>query len=176
MNRHVTIISAGKPTKSFIGQKTPVRQAKGGLLSLALLACSALLPAQAAEVGQARVANIAGYEGSGSSTPTPQPTTWVGVAVSTNGRVFFQSNGEPEKTTRYAVQSECENTAGRTCQAIAVPLGWEVVALSCQGHGRIGGFVGGSGIGNASGVATDRAGQAGFDADGECTEVYRRRQ
>src|SRR5918998_1569394 len=47
MSEHVAIIPDRKPTKGIVGLNAPVRQAKRMLLSLAVLACSAGLPAQA---------------------------------------------------------------------------------------------------------------------------------
>src|SRR4051794_29852975 len=167
MSEHVAVIPDRKPARGTVGLNAPVRQAMKMLLSLAVLTCFAVLPAQAAEV------DVDAAPNSGSTLPNAQPTVWVGVAVSTNGRVFFQSTGGTELNTRYSVRSECENTVDRTCQAIAVPSGWEVVGLSCQGHGSMGGYVGGSGLGAAEDVAYDRASRAGFDAS-ECTKVYRR--
>src|ERR687894_575517 len=49
MSEHVAIIPDRKPTKGIVGLNAPVRQAKRMLLSLAVLACSAGLPAQADE-------------------------------------------------------------------------------------------------------------------------------
>jgi hypothetical protein len=156
MKRHITSFPTRKLTKPIVEPTAAVKHTTGMVLSLVMLACSAILPAHAQVV----------YYGASS------PTDWVGVAVSTNGRVFFQPNGFSETRTRYEVRSDCENTAGYTCQAIAVPSHWDVVVLSCRGRGRMGGYVGGSGMGNAEAVAYDRAYRAGFDP-GECTQVYR---
>src|SRR4051812_23132146 len=56
----------------------------------------------------------------------PSGTQWVGLAASPNGRVF-QSNGFTESGARSAIKSQCEQTSGRTCRAIAVPDQWDVV-------------------------------------------------
>jgi len=47
MSEYVAIIPDRKPTKGFVGLNAPVRQVTRMLLSLAVLACSAVLPARA---------------------------------------------------------------------------------------------------------------------------------
>jgi hypothetical protein len=175
MKRHLISIPTWKQTQPVIDRMSMAKRTTGMFLSLSMLACVAALPAQAIEIPlsgraipQPAPAPIA--EPGGSTAPFDEPTLWVGVAVSPTGRVF-QSHGSSETRTRYEARSECENTAGYTCQAIAVPWHWDVVALLCQAGGRKGGYVGGSGIGNPQAVAYDRAYRAGFNP-GECTAIY----
>jgi hypothetical protein len=61
-------------------------------------------------------------------------TTWLGFAASSNGRVFQNIDRSDEAIARNAARSECEQTTGRTCQAIAVPISWQVAAVPPVGE------------------------------------------
>jgi len=105
-------------------------------------------------------------------SPSGGPTEWMGFAASWNGRIFqHNSNPASEVAARDGARSECEQTTGRTCRAIAVPTGWQVVAISCQRSGDADAFVGGSGQDAAERVALDKANDAGF-RDGNCRVIY----
>lgn len=96
---------------------------------------------------------------------TPTPTVWIGFAAAPNGRVFQSDEVRFEGTAREQAKSECEETTGRTCNAIAVPQGWRVSVVKCNG----GSFVGGSREGFARDVAKDKAREKGAFG---CEETY----
>jgi hypothetical protein len=98
-------------------------------------------------------------------------TDWVGVAVSPNRRVFRVGDSNAEDQARSSARTECERTTGRTCSAIAVPDGWDVVVVHCSSSGRSGAFLGGSTLGNAEQIARDKADDAGFNGR-LCDQIY----
>jgi hypothetical protein len=104
--------------------------------------------------------------------PTDEPssehsTHWKGAAVSPKGRLFslFRSK---EVKARDEINYVCEQAAGSSCQAIAVPDWWDIGVVECTGHGqRRVAFVGGSAKGKEVNVALGKAVAAGF-APGNC--------
>lgn len=98
-------------------------------------------------------------------------TTWLGIAASSTGRVFRNIDRSGEVVARGNARSECEETTGRTCQAIAVPASWQVAAVACQQRGAVAAFVGGSAQNAAERIALDKGNRAGFD-DSNCRTVY----
>ena len=98
-------------------------------------------------------------------------TTWLGIAASWNGRVFKNTDGSSEVATRDSARSECEQTTGRTCQAISVPEWWQVVAVACQQRGAVAAFVGGSAENAAERIALDKGNRAGF-GESKCRTIY----
>jgi hypothetical protein len=105
-------------------------------------------------------------EGEGDSV-----TTWVGFAASSNGRVFQNIDQSGEVVARDAALSECEQTTGRTCQAIAVPISWHVAAITCRRAKAVAAFVGGSAQDAAERIALDKGNRAGFE-DSNCHTIY----
>jgi hypothetical protein len=63
-------------------------------------------------------------------------TEWIGVAASPNGKVFGIGNQSDEAVARNAAKHACEGKTGRTCTAIAVPMSWDVVVLTCSRRGQ----------------------------------------
>jgi Domain of unknown function (DUF4189) len=98
-------------------------------------------------------------------------TTWLGFAASSNGRVFQNIDRSGEAVARDAARSECEQTTGRTCQAIAVPISWQVAAVACRRAKAVAAFVGGSAQEAAERIALDKGNQAGF-VDSNCRTIY----
>ena len=102
-------------------------------------------------------------------SPTPtiptSPTQWLGFAVSTNGRVFKSDQDSSEGTARQKARGECEETSGRTCNAIAVPEDWSVSVVVCRGRY----FIGGSANASARDVAEDKADDVGLSG---CKETF----
>ena len=98
-------------------------------------------------------------------------TTWSGIAASWNGRVFKNTDGSSEVAARDSARSECEQTTGRTCQAISVPAWWQVAAVACQRRGAVAAFVGGSAENAAERIALDKGNRAGF-GDSTCRTIY----
>jgi uncharacterized protein YraI len=87
---------------------------------------------------------------------------WLGGAASPN-RVFEVTNRKNEVEANNAAISVCEQASGRTCTAIAVPMSWDVVVLSCKHPGQAPvSIVSGSGQGLAIDVARAKAYAAGF--------------
>ena len=67
-------------------------------------------------------------------------TSWVALAVSTNGRVFKSESFNGEESARSAARHECEHTSGRTCSdTISVPNEWDVIVLRCGSRNFLGG-------------------------------------
>src|SRR5882724_6073101 len=63
---------------------------------------------------------------------TGDPTEWVALAASPNGRVFQSQHRNGEEMARNAARSECQQKTGRTCGVtISVPWGWDVEVLRC---------------------------------------------
>jgi hypothetical protein len=108
------------------------------------------------------------------TTPTPpvlakgEPgTTWVALAVSTNGRVFQSLPHDGEERARSAARNECERTSGRTCSdTMSVPDNWDVIVLRCGTQN----FLGGSAEGNAQEIALDKAREKRFSG-GSCRQI-----
>lgn len=98
-------------------------------------------------------------------------TTWLGIAASSNGRVFRNVDRSGEVVARDRTMSECEQTTGRTCQAIAVPVSWQVAAVACRRASEVAVFVGGSAQNAAERIALDKGNRAGFD-DNHCRTIY----
>jgi Domain of unknown function (DUF4189) len=98
-------------------------------------------------------------------------TTWLGFAASSNGRVFQNIDRSGEAIARDAALSECEQTTGRTCQAIAVPTSWQVSAVACRRAKAVAAFVGGSAQDAAERIALDKGNRAGFE-DSNCRTIY----
>jgi hypothetical protein len=97
------------------------------------------------------------------SGPDDVGIKWLGVAASPNKRVFEVTNRKDEMAANNAAISVCEQASGRTCTAIAVPMSWDVVVLSCKHPGQAPvSIVGGSGRGLAIDVALAKAYAAGF--------------
>ena len=99
-------------------------------------------------------------------------SSWVGYAASSNGRVFKIEDASREAVARIEARKECESTTQRTCRAIAVTDGTEVIALRCRDGGRSDTFLGGSNQGGARYIAEEKAREEGFGAR-QCSEVYR---
>ena len=94
-------------------------------------------------------------------------TSWVALAVSTNGRVFKSESFNGEESARSAARSECEHTSGRTCRdSMSVPNEWDVIVLRCGGQN----FLGGSGQKMAYENALAKASERGFTA-GRCRQI-----
>ena len=94
-------------------------------------------------------------------------TTWVALAVSTNGRVFQSNAANSEERARSLARNECEQTSGRTCSStMSVPDNWDVVVLRCGNRY----FLGGSGQGAAHDMALTHAAAGGFGA-GSCQQI-----
>lgn len=93
-------------------------------------------------------------------------TTWVGFAVSPNGRLFRTSPNPSESQARARARRECEDIVGRTCRAIAVPQSWNVSAVICSSGDA---FVAGVGSGSATPLALERAFRGGGYG---CTEIF----
>jgi hypothetical protein len=99
-------------------------------------------------------------------------TKWIGVAASPDGKVFEVANRTNEAAARNSAKFECEQSTARTCAAIAVPMTWDVVAVTCARPGRSSiPIVAGSGQNAAIEVALDKAATAGLPA-ARCTQVY----
>jgi hypothetical protein len=99
-------------------------------------------------------------------------TDRVGIAASPNKRVFEVMNQRNEVAARNAAKFECEQASGRTCKAIAVPMSWDVVVVSCTRPGQSPvSFVGGSGESAAMDVVLAKAYAAGFYPS-NCVRVY----
>jgi hypothetical protein len=124
------------------------------ILSLAAVSLQAAIPAASARETQTQVANIE------ADLPV---TEWVGIAASPNRRVFEVTSQRNEAAARSAAKFECEQASGRTCTAIAVPMSWDVVVMSCTRPGQSPvSFVGGSGESAAAEVVLAKAHAAGF--------------
>jgi hypothetical protein len=96
---------------------------------------------------------------------------WLGVAASPNKRVLKVTNRRNEVGASSAAKSMCELASGRTCTAIAVPMSWDVVVLSCKHPGQAPVSIpGGSGQGLAVSVALAKANVAGFRPS-DCIQV-----
>jgi Domain of unknown function (DUF4189) len=94
-------------------------------------------------------------------------TSWVALAVSTNGRVFQSESFNSEASARGAALSECEHTSGRTCRdSMSVPNEWDVIVLRCGNQN----FLGGSGQKVAYENALAKAVNRGFSA-GDCRQI-----
>ncbi len=94
-------------------------------------------------------------------------TSWVALAVSTNGRVFQSESFNGEESARSAALSECEHTSGRTCSdSMSVPNEWDVVVLRCGSQN----FLGGSGQKVAYENALAKAVNNGFRAS-DCRQI-----
>jgi hypothetical protein len=63
-------------------------------------------------------------------------TQWIGVAVSANGKTFQVDDQNSEMAARNAAKFKCEQTTGRTCAAISVPIEWGVVGMTCARPGQ----------------------------------------
>jgi hypothetical protein len=98
-------------------------------------------------------------------------TTWLGIAASSNGRVFQNIDRSGEVVARDSAQSQCEQTTGRTCRAIAVPVSWQVAVVSCRQAGAVAAFVGGSAQNASERIALDKGNKAGF-YDRNCRTIY----
>jgi hypothetical protein len=99
-------------------------------------------------------------------------TKWIGIAASPNGKVFAVAEQTTEATALGGAKFECEQVTGRTCAAIAVPMTWDVVVMSCARPGRSPiPIVAGSGQNAALEVAFNKAIAAGV-APRRCTQVY----
>jgi hypothetical protein len=99
-------------------------------------------------------------------------TEWIGIAASPNGRVFGSANQSDESVARSAAKFNCEQGTGRTCTAIAVPMSWDVVVMTCSRRSRSPlPIVAGSGQNAAMDVALLKAQAAGVDLR-NCTQVY----
>jgi hypothetical protein len=68
--------------------------------------------------------------------PADWVVTAIGIAASPNRKVFEVTNQTNEATARGAAKFECEQLTGRTCAAIAVPMSWDVVVMSCARSGQ----------------------------------------
>ncbi len=95
----------------------------------------------------------------------PVSTVWVGFAVAPNGRVFQSSENLYENSARENAKAECEQNAGRTCRAIAVPQNWNVSVVVCNG----GSFVAGTQAGSARPLAITKAENEGIYS---CQETF----
>jgi hypothetical protein len=133
------------------------------ILALAAVSLQAGTPAASARETQTQVAYI------GADLLV---TEWIGIAASPNKRVFKVTNQRNEAAARNAAKFECEQASGRTCTAIAVPMSWDVVVMSCtrQGQSPVS-FVGGSGQGAATEVVLGKAYAANFYPS-NCIQVY----
>jgi hypothetical protein len=99
-------------------------------------------------------------------------TAWIGIAASPNRKVFEVTNQTNEATARGAAKFECEQLTGRTCAAIAVPMSWDVVVMSCARSGQSPlPIVAGSGQNAAFEVAIEKAYAAGVSPS-NCTKLY----
>jgi hypothetical protein len=99
-------------------------------------------------------------------------TEWIGIAASPNGKVFGMANQSDEIVARSAAKYGCEQETARTCTAIAVPMSWDVVVMTCSRRGRSPlPIVAGSGQNAAMDVALLKAQAAGVDPR-NCTQVY----
>jgi hypothetical protein len=99
-------------------------------------------------------------------------TEWIGIAASPNGRVFRIANQSYAALARNAAKYKCEQEIGRTCTAIAVPMSWDVVVLTCLRRGQSPiPIVAGSDQNAAMEVALDKAEAAGVDPR-NCSQVY----
>ena len=99
-------------------------------------------------------------------------TEWIGIAASPNGKVFGVTNQNDEAAARNAAKHGCEQETGRTCTAIAVPMSWDVVVLTCSRRGQSPlPIVAGSGQNAAMEVALLKAEAAGANPR-NCTPVY----
>jgi hypothetical protein len=103
---------------------------------------------------------------------TEMATEWIGVAASPNGRVYGVTNQSSEAVARNAAKFACEQETGRTCAAIAVPMSWDVVVMTCGRPGRLPvPIVAGSGQNAALQNALYKAIDAGVDPY-TCREIY----
>jgi hypothetical protein len=133
------------------------------MLALAAASLQAAIPDASAREAQIQVASI------GTDLLV---TDWVGIAASPNKRVFEVTNQRNEAAARNAAQFECEQASGRMCTAIAVPMSWDVIVMSCARPGRSPvSFVGGSGQSAAMEVVLDKAYSAGFYPN-NCVRIY----
>jgi hypothetical protein len=133
------------------------------ILALAAASLQAAAPAASARETQTQVT----YVGTDWSV-----TDWIGIAASPNKRVFEVTNQRNEAAARNAAKFECEQASGRTCTAIAVPMSWDVVVVSCARPGQSPvSIVGGSGQSTAMEVVLDKAYSAGFSPS-NCVRVY----
>jgi hypothetical protein len=133
------------------------------ILAIAAASFQAAIPAAFAREAQTQVAYI------GTDWLV---TDWIGIAASPNKRVFEVTNQGNEAAARSAAKFECEQASGRTCTAIAVPMSWDVVVMSCTRPGQSPiSFVGGSGQNAALQVVLDKAYAAGFYPS-DCVRVY----
>jgi hypothetical protein len=98
-------------------------------------------------------------------------TSWLGFAVSPNGRAFKSVPQGGEFSARNIAKNECETTTLRTCSVIAVPESTDVSAVVCTYHGRSESFVGGSALNAQLEIALDKARNRGFPAS-SCVEFY----
>jgi hypothetical protein len=104
--------------------------------------------------------------------PSDLATAWIGIAASPNGKVFQVANQSNEAVARSAAKFECEQETGRTCTAIAVPISWDVVVMSCSRPGQVAlPIIAGSGQNAAIDVAFKKARAAGVDPS-SCTQIY----
>ncbi len=111
-------------------------------------------------------------------TPTIIPrapvstTDWIGIAASSNKRVFRITNQSTADASRNEAKTECENTSGRDCDAIAVPSSWDIFAINCTGPGKPpNSFVAGSLQDQEMQIAYSRASRAGYDPS-NCIKIY----
>jgi hypothetical protein len=94
-------------------------------------------------------------------------TNWTGFAASPNGRVFEVTNQGSEAVARSTAKFDCEQATGRTCVAIAVPMSWDVVVMTCSRPGQPPlSFIGGSSQNAAIEVALNKAFAAGVASMG----------
>lgn len=94
-------------------------------------------------------------------------TSWVGLAVSPNGRVFQSESFNSEESARTSARRECEQTSGWTCRdTMSVPDFWAVSVLRCGNQN----FLGGSTEGMAYSIALAKAAAEGISAD-RCRQI-----
>ena len=86
--------------------------------------------------------------------------------------MFGIANQSDEAVARNAAKHACEGKTGRTCTAIAVPMSWDVVVLTCSRRGQSPlPIVAGSGENAALEVAFKKAVAASVDPR-SCSQVY----
>jgi hypothetical protein len=142
-------------------------------ISFTILAAVASLhtATPAATAGEAQLVSIS-WTDPDSSGNEDFVTNWHGVAASPDRRVFEVTNRRSEVGARNAAKSACELASGSTCKAIAVPIAWDVVVMSCKHIGRPPvSVVGASGRGLAIDVTLAKAYDVGFRPS-SCVQVY----
>lgn len=124
--------------------------------------------ASAAEVTAPTASQVVNRGGNPPIVNRGEPnTSWVALAVSSNGRVFQSESFNGEESARSAALNECEHTSGRTCRdSMSVPNEWDVIVLRCGGQN----FLGGSAQGVAYENALAKAAAQGFTA-GYCQQI-----